>query len=56
MSFIVKGIDMPETEYEEVIIRIKHTGEVCNAQNIHLYAQAIQIPKEHGRLIDGDEL
>ena len=56
MSLIIQGIDMPKTEYEEVIIRIKHTGEVCDAQNIHLYAQAIQIPKGHGRLIDINEL
>lgn len=56
MSLILKGIDMPKTEYEEVIIRIKHTGEVCDAQNIHLYAQAIQIPKGHGRLIDIEKL
>ena len=56
MSLILKGIDMPKTEYEEVIIRIKHTGEVCDAQNIHLYAQATEILTPHGRLIDADAL
>ena len=55
MSLIIKGVDMPKTEYEEVIIRIKHTGEVCDANNMHLYAKAIEIPTPHGRLIDADE-
>lgn len=54
MGLYIKGVDMPKTEYEEVIIRIKHTGEVCDAQNIHLYAQATEIPTPHGDLIDRD--
>lgn len=54
MGLYIKGVDMPKTEYEEVIIKIKHTGEVCDAHNIHLYAQATEIPTPHGDLIDRD--
>lgn len=63
MSIILKGIDLPkEGEWLEVII--KPTKEVIvdtiryrdNALLKTEYGSAIQIPKGHGRLIDGDEL
>jgi hypothetical protein len=58
MSFIVKGIDLPK-EYTRVIA-ITPNGEVWQVnpigKNERLEAQAIQIPKEHGRLGDLDEL
>lgn len=63
MSIILKGIDMPkEGEWLEVII--KPTKEVIvdtirykdNALLKTEYGSVIQIPKSHGRLIDGDEL
>lgn len=59
MSIILKGIDMPkEGEWLEVII--KPTKEVIidtirygdNALLKTEYDLAIQIPKDHGRLID----
>lgn len=63
MSIILKGIDMPKKgEWLEVII--KPTKEVIvdtiryrdNALLNTEYGSAIQIPKNHGRLIDGDEV
>ena len=58
MSFIVKGIDMPK-EYTQVIA-ITPNGEVWQVnpigKNERLEAQAIQIPKKHGRLIDADKI
>ena len=62
MSLILKGIDLPkEDEWLEVII--KPTKEVIvdtiryrdNALLKTEYGSVIQIPKDHGRLIDGDE-
>ena len=63
MSLILKGIDTPKKgEWLEVII--KPTKEVIvdtiryrdNALLNTEYGSAIQIPKEHGRLIDADKL
>ena len=63
MSLILKGIDIPkEGEWLEVII--KPTKEVIvdtiryrdNALLKTEYGLVIQIPEDHGRLIDGDEL
>ncbi len=51
MSIILKGID-PKTDYGLCILTIR--GELITANGKHI--QAIQIPKNHGRLIDGDEL
>lgn len=49
MSIIFEGID-PKTDYGLCILTIK--GELITANGKHI--QAIQIPKGHGRLIDGD--
>lgn len=58
MSLILKGIDIPK-EYTRVIA-ITPNGEVWQInpirKNERLEAEAIQIPKGHGRLIDGDKL
>lgn len=63
MSIILKGIDLPKKgEWLEVII--KPTKEVIidtiryrdNALLKTEYDSAIQIPKGHRRLIDGDKL
>ena len=62
MSIILKGIDTPKKgEWLEVII--KPTKEVIvdtirykdNALLKTEYGSAIQIPKDHGRLIDMDD-
>lgn len=62
MSIILKGIDVPKDgEWLEVII--KPTKEVIvdtiryrdNALLKTEYESAIQIPKDHGRLIDMDD-
>lgn len=55
MSIILKGIDLPQTLYTDIRIywdgRIKKIiGE--NTMILYKNAQAIQIPKDHGRLID----
>lgn len=49
MSLILKGIDL-DTDYGLCILTIN--GELITANGKHI--QAIQIPKGHGRLIDGD--
>ncbi len=63
MSFIVKGIDLPKDG--ELHLVITKNGIICGAEYLnkikHAYplnleAEAIQIPKGHGRLIDGDEI
>ena len=58
MSIILKGIDLPK-DYTQVIA-ITQNGEVWQiniiGKNERLEAEAIQIPKGHGRLIDKDEL
>lgn len=50
MSIIYKGLN-PKTDYGLCILTIK--GELITANGKHI--QAIQIPKGHGRLIDGDK-
>ena len=57
MSLIIKGMDMPKYESEEVFIIIKSNGEVRDNHGILLTnAQAIEIPTPHGRLIDFTKL
>ena len=56
MSIILKGIDLPSKPTQ---IRIYPNGIIFCANNDGMYVpkyQAIQIPTDHGRLIDGDEL
>lgn len=56
MSIIIYGMDMPQNgEGNELIVRVQPDGTVLNAQGIHLYAEAKEIPP-HGRLIDADAL
>lgn len=61
MSIILKGIDMP-TNGETLIVGIYGNGLVSVEHSkplvlpIEINADAIQIPKDHGRLIDGDKL
>lgn len=61
MSLILKGIDLP-TNGETLIVGIYGNGLVSMeytkplALAIEINAEAIQIPKGHGRLIDGDAL
>ena len=60
MSLILQGIDMPiETDYLRLaLFRSGRDNEVLvfdDATNT-LIGEAIQIPKGHGRLIDGDAL
>ena len=56
MSLMIKGIDLPiEGGYKD--IRIYPSGNVdLRLLNEHIPTdcKAIQIPKDHGRLIDGD--
>lgn len=58
MSFIVKGIDLPK-EYTQAIA-ITPNGEVWQVnpigKNERLEAQAIQIPKGHGDIIDREDV
>ena len=54
MSFIVKGIDLPK-KGEYLNISINNSGEVTLVHLISLEktdAKAIQIPKDHGNIID----
>lgn len=53
MSIILKGIDMPNSGQIEIIIR-PHGKVFSKTRGIS--ADAIQIPKDHGRLIDADAL
>ena len=59
MSLILQGIDLPK-EGESLKIEILPNGDIWEGQG-HSFVtrdttKAIQIPKGHGRLIDGDEL
>lgn len=65
MSFIVKGIDLPRTG-ERVYAEIRPSGEVeyiavtygkdyTRSAKVER-TNAVQIPKPHGRVIDGGEL
>ena len=53
MSIILKGIDLPNSGQIEIIIR-PHGKVFSKTRGIS--AEAIQIPKGHGRLIDADLL
>lgn len=55
MSILIKGIDMPK-DGDRIYLLIE--GDKCfNALDpIQTLAEAIQIPKGHGRLIDADAL
>lgn len=59
MSLILKGIDLPTKKQKTLIVEIAWDGDVWVDNHDHYelkYNSAIQIPKGHGRLIDGDEL
>ena len=57
MSIILKGIDLPRCSNEDCIVVIrKDKAEVWQTGFKGRTVEAIQIPKDHGRLIDGDEL
>lgn len=52
MSIILKGIDLPK-EGEEITLAIFHDGDIVSYKYwLPKEAEAIQIPKDHGRLID----
>lgn len=53
MSIILKGIDLPNSGQIEIIIR-PHGKVFSKTKGIS--AEAIQIPKGHGRLIDPYEI
>ena len=67
MSIILKGIDLPKTKDNRWIIQIYSNGEIHIAEEVwddtkkghdklHTRyigkSEAIQVPKDHGRLID----
>lgn len=56
MSIILKGVDLPKASNEDCIAVIRSNGkvEVWQTGMKEFEAQAIQIPKDHGRLIDAD--
>ncbi len=58
MSLILEGIDLPK-EYTQVIA-ITPNGEVWQvnpiSKNERLEAQTIQIPKDHGDIIDREDV
>ena len=65
MSLIIKGIDMPEKENQMYMMELYADGHCsvakiedgeCYELTIPSETEAIQIPKDHGRLIDADEL
>lgn len=53
MSIIIKGMDMPK---EEINITITKDGRIYLDNKYHMIAEAIQIPKGHGRLIDENKV
>lgn len=67
MSILIKGIDLPKkikgqhqhsSEYEQetyIELYIRSDGVVFD-DDFEEVGQAIQIPRPHGRLIDGDKL
>lgn len=57
MSIILKGIDLPNCSNEDCIVVIrKDKAEVWQTGFKERTVEAIQIPKDHGRLIDADAL
>ena len=57
MSILIKGIDLPK-EGEDITLEINHEGEVraysTELKETDIEAQAKQIDRPHGRLIDAD--
>ena len=52
MSVILKGVDLPK-EGEEITLAIFHDGDIVSYKHwLPKEAKAIQIPKDHGRLIE----
>ena len=52
MSIILKGIDLPK-EGEEITLAMFHDGDIVSYKYwLPKDAEAIQTPKNHGRLID----
>ena len=58
MSFIVKGIDLPKDGEGNGcrFLIVDCFGTVIDDVTGQIVAEAIQIPKDHGRLIDADAL
>lgn len=57
MSIILKGIDIPKCSNEDCIVVIRHDkAEVWQTGYKERTVEAIQIPKDHGRIGDLDEL
>ena len=61
MSLIIKGMDMPKEKDEALLLLILGDGTVAEKIGSDRYeemanTEAIQIPKDHGRLIDASEL
>ena len=55
MSLILKGIDLPK-EGEKITLAIFHNGDIVSYKYwLPKDAEAIQIPKGHGRIIDEKE-
>lgn len=57
MSLILKGIDLP-TKDQVIVIHSDGTFNEVDpfARRLMPFYEAIQMPKDHGRLIDGDAL
>lgn len=58
MSLMIKGINLPD-KGDVICLEIYSDGSVWDKSNWEPHppkASAIQIPKDHGRLIDGDAL
>lgn len=60
MSILIEGIDLPK-EGEHILALIKNDGKCSYFEETALTrimktTEAIQIPKGHGRLIDGDKI
>lgn len=52
MSIILKGIDLPK-EGEEITLAIFHDGDIVSYKYwLPKEAEAIQIPKDHGRIVE----
>ena len=58
MAIMIKGIDMPKTQQGCMTIRIYRDGEcVSHPQGTLIKgAEAVEVPTQHGRLIDADVL
>lgn len=65
MAIILKGIDLPEKENQMYMMELYSDGHCsvakvedgeCYELTIPSETKAIQIPKDHGRLIDADLL